>query len=74
MYQAVTDVSQIRVPVQIIVGAEDKLTPPAISRKMAAALPGARLLELPATGHLSNLENPAAFNACVREFLTAIAR
>jgi len=73
MYQPVTDVSQIRVPVQIIVGADDKLTPPAISRKMAAAIPGARLLELAATGHLSNLENPVAFNACLREFLTEIA-
>ena len=37
MYAPVTDVSLIRVPVQIIVGADDKLTPPAISRKMAQA-------------------------------------
>ena len=33
-YKPVTDVSEIDVPVQIIVGEEDKLTPPSISRKM----------------------------------------
>lgn len=73
MYRPVTDVATVNVPVQIIVGADDKLTPPAISRKMAAAIAGARLLELPATGHLSNLERPAEFNACVRAFLEDIA-
>lgn len=73
MYLPVTDVGIIKVPVQIIVGADDKLTPPAISRKMAAAITDARLLEIPHAGHLSNLEAPAVFNACVREFLASIA-
>ncbi len=72
MYQPVADVSLIRRPVQIIVGADDRLTPPAISRKMAEGIPGARLLEIPDAGHLSNLEAPAAFNACLREFLTPL--
>ncbi len=73
MYLPVTDVRIVKVPVQIIVGADDKLTPPAISRKMAAGIPGARLLEIPNAGHLSNIEAPAAFNACVREFLTTLS-
>ena len=73
MYQPVTDVSIITVPVQIIVGADDKLTPPAIARKMAENIANARLLELPDTGHLSNIEAPDAFNACVREFLSTLS-
>ncbi|MBK6659156.1 MAG: alpha/beta fold hydrolase [Proteobacteria bacterium] len=72
MYQPVTDVGIIDVPVQIIVGADDKLTPPAISRKMADGIRDARLLELPDTGHLSNIEAPDAFNACVRDFLKTL--
>lgn len=72
MYQPVTDVSLIRCPVQIIVGADDRLTPPTISRKMAEGIAGARLLEIPDAGHLSNLEAPAAFNACLREFLAPL--
>jgi len=73
MYMPVADLTRIRVPVQIIVGADDRLTPPAISRKMAAAIPGARLLVIEDAGHLSNLERPEIFNPCLREFLDAIA-
>lgn len=72
LYQPVADLAAIKVPVQIIVGAEDKLTPPAVSRKMAEDIPGARLLELANAGHLSNIEAPDAFNACVREFLASL--
>ena len=72
MYQPVADLTVITVPVQIIVGAEDKLTPPSVARRMAADIAGARLLELENAGHLSNIEAPAAFNTCVREFLVGI--
>jgi pimeloyl-ACP methyl ester carboxylesterase len=37
--------------------------------KMAARIPGARYVLLPRAGHLANLEQPAAFNAAVLEFL-----
>ena len=73
MYRPVTDVATIKVPVQIIVGADDKLTPPSISRKMADAIPDVRLLILDDTGHVSNVENPPAFNACVKTFLEEIS-
>ena len=72
LYQPVTDVSTIEVPVQIIVGSDDKLTPPAISRKMSAGIPQAKLLEIPDAGHLSNLEAPQAFNDCLRDFLAGL--
>ena len=73
LYEPIADLGRIRVPVQIIVGADDRLTPPRVAREMAAAIPGARLLEIPDTGHLSNLESPAVFDACLRAFLDAQA-
>jgi pimeloyl-ACP methyl ester carboxylesterase len=36
---------------------------------MASAIPGSRLVEIAAAGHLSNLENPNDFIAAVRSFL-----
>ena len=72
MYQPVADLNRIKVPVQIIVGADDKLTPPAISQRMAAAIPHARLALIPNAGHLSNLEQPDAFNECVRQFFASL--
>ena len=38
-------------------------------RSIAAAVPGARLVEIPAAGHLSPLERPAAVNAAIAEFI-----
>src|SRR5262245_35376520 len=63
--------STIECPTLIVVGAEDAITPPAESRKMAAAIPGATLLEIPGAGHLSSLEAPAAFDKALLDFLDA---
>jgi pimeloyl-ACP methyl ester carboxylesterase len=64
----------ISVPTLVIVGCEDSLTPPDDARTMAAAIPDARLVEVPRAGHLSPLENPRAVNAALRTFLGAVAR
>lgn len=59
----------IGVPTLVVCGAEDKVTPPALSRELAALIPGARYTEIPGAGHLSNLEQPDAFNRVVAEFI-----
>jgi 3-oxoadipate enol-lactonase len=63
----------ITVPTTVIVGREDILIPLAEARAMAAAIPGARLVEVAQAGHLSPLENPRTFNAALREFLGEVA-
>ena len=40
------------------------------ARQLAESIPGARLVVIADAGHASNQEQPAAFNAAVREFLT----
>ncbi len=57
-------------PVLVIAGSRDEATPIAMSREIAAAIPGARLAEIDAA-HLSAVERPAEFAALVRGFLTA---
>lgn len=59
----------ITAPTLIIVGAEDAITPPREAQQMAQAIPGSRLVEVAQAGHLSNLEQPDAFNRAVRTFL-----
>ncbi len=68
-YEPVADLAKVEVPTQIIVGEDDRLTPPVISRRMAAALPEARLAVVEQAGHLTNLEQPERFDALVLEFL-----
>jgi pimeloyl-ACP methyl ester carboxylesterase len=62
----------ISCPTLVVVGAEDTLTPPAESEKMAKAVKGAKLARIPGAGHLANLENPEAFNQAVSGFVDAL--
>jgi pimeloyl-ACP methyl ester carboxylesterase len=48
----------IRVPTLVLVGEQDVATPPALSDEMAAAIPGARLVQVAECGHLSTMERP----------------
>ncbi len=68
-YARKLELENIRVPTHIVVGDEDALTPPALSRAMASRIPGARLTIIKGAGHLSNIEQPEAFNEAVLAFL-----
>ncbi len=61
------------VPVLLIVGDEDV---PCLETNLMlkAALPNAGLWICPNTGHAINLEEPAAFDAQVENFLSAVER
>jgi 3-oxoadipate enol-lactonase len=60
---------KIAVPTHAVVGDEDRLTPPEMSRQMASRIPGARLTLIEGAGHLSNIEQPEKFNRAVLAFL-----
>lgn len=64
----------IDVPVLVVGGAEDALTPPADMEEMAAAIPAARMIVIPRAGHLSPLEQPAAVNEALMRFLAQTSR
>ena len=56
-------------PVLVLAGESDSNAPAPMMEKMASRIPGADYVCMKETGHLGNLENPAAFNAAVRNFL-----
>jgi 3-oxoadipate enol-lactonase len=64
-----TAVAAIRAPTLIVAGAADVATPPAASYELARAISGSRLVTLEAA-HLSNVEQPAAFDRALVEFLS----
>ncbi len=65
---------EIAAPALVLVGAEDASLPPPRSRALASHLPEARLVEVPAAGHLSALERPAEINAALLGFLATVGR
>lgn len=62
------------VPTLVIVGEEDEVTPPALSRAMTSAIPSAAMTTIAAAGHLSALEAPSAVSRVMAEFLEAVPR
>lgn len=63
---------QIRCPTLAIVGEHDIISMPAEMRGIAAAIPGARFVQIPAVGHMAPLENPLAVNEAICAFLQSI--
>ena len=63
------DISRIRAPAHLVVGADDRLTPPAMHHEMSAKLRSAPVSVLPDAGHLSNIENAPAFNRVAIDWL-----
>jgi 3-oxoadipate enol-lactonase len=61
--------SEIHCPTLIIVGENDTVTPPALSRDMQRAISGAELVTIAEAGHLSSFERPVPFNAALARFL-----
>jgi len=60
---------QITTPALVIVGEEDPATPVAASRTIHERISGSELAILKSASHLSNMEQPEAFNRAVTRFL-----
>ena len=56
-------------PTLLVVGAEDMITPPECLERAAALIEGAELETFPGCGHMTPMEDPAAFNARLASFL-----
>lgn len=63
---------RIRVPILFASGSEDTLTPPSIAHRMAAEVPGSRVVEIPGAGHMTPLERPQLTAALLEEFFTDV--
>jgi pimeloyl-ACP methyl ester carboxylesterase len=66
--------ARVEVPTLLVVGAEDQITPPACLEAAEAIIPRAKLLIVPAAGHLVPLEAPEVFNRALGEFLAESLR
>ncbi|MCX7154558.1 MAG: alpha/beta fold hydrolase, partial [Proteobacteria bacterium] len=64
--------AQIKCLTIVIVGADDPGTPVAMARIIHQAMPGSELAIIPSAAHISNIEQPAAFNAALTGFLNKI--
>ena len=69
-----TRLHEIKIPVLIMVGNEDKITPIAAAQQMHEKIWDSILKIIPHAGHVTNLENPAAFNFQLVKFLELVGK
>lgn len=63
------DLPAIHCPVSIVVGEEDVITPPEMSKEMADLIEGAVLHVVPDCGHLTTMEKPEEVNRILEDWL-----
>ncbi|HTY39038.1 MAG TPA: alpha/beta fold hydrolase [Bacteroidota bacterium] len=64
--------AKVNVPTLILVGEQDKLTPPSVAESMQRQIAGSELHIIPYAAHMSNLENAPAFDTYLIEFLNRV--
>ncbi|MBN1472633.1 MAG: alpha/beta hydrolase [Syntrophaceae bacterium] len=67
------DTDNISVPALIVCGGEDKMTPPDLSRQLAARIRGARLEIIEGAGHMVMIEKPVEFNNVLEKFAMTVS-
>ncbi len=66
-------IGDLAIPTLFVSGAEDHLGgPPAMMRKMAESVAGARHVTLPGAGHICNIANARGFTRALGEFFDSI--
>lgn len=65
-FDLIAEAARIDVPTLLIVGAQDRMTPPKYSEFLARTLPDARLVLVPDAGHSVMIEQPQPVNAAIR--------
>lgn len=73
LYDLKEELAAVRIPTLLVVGDEDE---PCLAPNffLKQTMPAARLWVVPNTGHAVNLEEPAAFNAALDQFLASVDR
>jgi pimeloyl-ACP methyl ester carboxylesterase len=72
-WDAMERVGQISVPTAIVVGADDRMTPPKYSQFLAEKIGGAVLEIVPNAGHMVHAQSPEAVNALIRKTFAGVA-
>jgi 3-oxoadipate enol-lactonase len=64
--------AEMSVPVLVLVGGEDAITPPSDAEAMSRRIEGSRLEIIEGAGHVSNVERPGQFNRALLNFLGGV--
>jgi len=64
--------AQLQLPVRVLCGRSDRITPPELSKELAALIPSAELAWIDGAGHMTPLEAPAQVAAAIGALLDTL--
>lgn len=67
------DISKITIPVGLIWGKNDKITPPEVANEFHQLFPNSTLYWIDQCGHAAMMEQPEEFNKLLKEFLDKVS-
>jgi 3-oxoadipate enol-lactonase len=67
------EIAKIRAPTLVVVGDQDVATSPEKARRIHERIRGSKLRIIPGAGHTSTVEEPAAINAALEQFLAEVS-
>ncbi|MGH7723865.1 MAG: alpha/beta fold hydrolase [Candidatus Eiseniibacteriota bacterium] len=68
--ELVDRIGALELPVLVLAGRYDRITPPVVQRKISQAIPGARLVVFERSGHRPEFEEASRWSRVVTEFLS----
>ncbi len=71
-FDVTSDLERIRLPVLVIGGSADQMTPPKYAAYLAEHIPGARLRLIEGGGHMVALEHPTAVAQAIADFILSL--
>jgi pimeloyl-ACP methyl ester carboxylesterase len=66
-HDATNVLPQLQLPVMVVVGTEDRLTPPSQAKRIASLVPGAELVTLDGPGHMIMMERQTRLHQLLRQ-------
>ncbi len=72
-FDVIETLDAIRLPALVIVGSEDRMTPPKFAEFLQAHLAGSRLVVVEGAGHAVHLERPREVNEAIQEFRVSLS-
>ena len=67
-----TAMAQWRLPVLVLCGKDDLITPPVLSEELAALIPGAQLTWIEDAGHMTPMEQPVVLADHLKKFMASV--
>ena len=72
VYSGIEELKRLNMPVLVVCGEKDVMTPPDLARELVAQIKGAKLKLIPNSGHMVHLEQPQTLARAIKNWWSSL--